>query len=86
MQRGRAADDSARFQPAQVIAPMTDQTQFDRIISGAPAIAAALDRSERRIYRLLEQHVIPATKIGGVWTTTERTLIEHVAAKAKAGE
>ena len=63
---------------------MSDTPQ-DRILSGVPAIAAAMDRSPRRLYRLLENRAIPATKIGGTWTTTERTLIEHVASKAKAG-
>jgi hypothetical protein len=56
----------------------------DKILSGVPAIADALDRSPRRVYSLLEKRALPATKIGGTWTTTLQTLIAHVAAKAQA--
>ena len=64
---------------------MSDTPQ-DKILSGVPAIAAVMDRSPRRLYTILERGELPAWKCGGTWTTTERTLIEHVAAKAKAAE
>ena len=57
----------------------------DKILSGVPAIAAELNRTPRRTYGLLAARNVPATKIGGTWTTTRavlRTYIETMATKA----
>jgi hypothetical protein len=44
-----------------------------------------LHRSLRRVYSLLEKRALPATKIGGTWTTTANVLKAYIAAMARAG-
>jgi hypothetical protein len=56
----------------------------DKILSGVPAIAAELNRTPRRTYGLLAARKVPATKIGGTWTTTRAVLRSYIAALAKA--
>jgi hypothetical protein len=57
----------------------------DEIISGCAAIARELGRSPRSTFDLLEGRKIPATKLGGVWTSTRNVLRAYIATMAKAG-
>jgi hypothetical protein len=56
---------------------MTD-TDLDRPLWGAREIGAVLNRSERKTYYMLEQGLLPATKVGKVWVTTPRRLMALV--------
>jgi hypothetical protein len=40
----------------------------------APAIAAEIGVSTRRAYYLLDHHLIPGRKIGGLWVASRRQL------------
>jgi hypothetical protein len=79
----------AKDNPANVLsvflrAPMTYQD--DLILSGVSAIAAEINRTPRRTYDLLAARKIPATKIGGTWTSTRNVLRAYVAAMAQGAE
>jgi hypothetical protein len=46
----------------------------DLPIWGARSIGAAIDRTERQAYRLIETGALPVTKISGTYVTTLRRL------------
>jgi hypothetical protein len=48
---------------------------FDTPVWGADAIGAAINRSRRQTFHLLENELIDADKIGGRWCSTRRRLL-----------
>lgn len=46
----------------------------DEVLYGTEAIAAELNLSRTQVYYRLETGVLPAKKIGGIWTTTRTAL------------
>ena len=48
---------------------------LDRLVWGAKAIAAVINRNERQAFYLLEQGHLDAEKKGGVWCSTVRRLL-----------
>jgi hypothetical protein len=57
--------------------PADIETDLDTPLWGAAAIGAAMGCNERRAYHLLENGLVPATKVGNVWSSTRRRLREH---------
>jgi hypothetical protein len=47
------------------------------LIWGAAAIAAALNRTQRQCFHMLESGELPAKKIGGRWVVSRKALREH---------
>ena len=47
------------------------------LIWGAAAIAAALGRTARSVYHLLEAGELPARKVGGRWVASREALRQH---------
>jgi excisionase family DNA binding protein len=45
------------------------------ILWGVEAIASALNRTPRSVYHLLERGHLPATKMGGRWCVSRRSLL-----------
>ena len=48
------------------------------IVWGAQAIAAVIRANERRTFRLLENGMLPAKKVGGRWVASRRKLLEAI--------
>jgi len=46
------------------------------VIWGCARIAEVIGRSERSTFHLLEQHLLPAKRIGGRWCASRRKLLE----------
>jgi hypothetical protein len=63
--------------------PRTPETNREQandldLIWGAADIARALNlRTERQAFRMLEDGVIPARKVGRLWVASRRTLQQH---------
>ena len=53
---------------------MPDDSDF---LNGATAIGNFLNVAPRRAYYILERGLVPAAKIGNVWTARKSRLIEH---------
>jgi hypothetical protein len=50
-------------------------SDLDRPVWGAKAIAEVVNRTERQTSYLLEKKLLPATKVGKLWTSTPRRLL-----------
>jgi hypothetical protein len=50
------------------------EDELDRVLWGAEAIGQQIGRSERQTYHLLENGLLPADKVGKLWTSTPRRL------------
>jgi len=48
------------------------------LVWGCAAIAAVIRRSERSVFHLLENGLLPAKKVGGRWVASRRRLIESL--------
>jgi len=46
------------------------------LVWGATAIAKVIGRSERSVFHLLENKLLPAKRVGGRWVASRRKLIE----------
>lgn len=58
---------------------MPEDNLADDLMSGVPAIAAFLGKSERQTYHLLERGKLPAFKIGDrKWEARKSTLRKHI--------
>ena len=49
----------------------------DDLLKGAKAIADEIGESERAAYYLLENRIIPAGKLNGIWIASRSALKEH---------
>jgi hypothetical protein len=47
------------------------------IVWGARDISVVIGRSERATFHLLEQGLLPARKVGGVWAGSKQKLLAH---------
>jgi hypothetical protein len=56
--------------------------RLDLPLWGAKEIAVTIRRTERATRRLLDLGMLPATKIGGHWTSTPRRLLGRFEGKA----
>ena len=63
---------------------MSPDNDPDRVLWGAKAIGAEVDRTERQAFYLLEVGLLPGTKIGKTWTSTPRRLREHILGETAA--
>jgi hypothetical protein len=54
----------------------------DRPLWGARAIAMEINRPTRAIFHMLENGLLPAKKIGGIWVSTPRKLRQHLGIEA----
>ena len=54
---------------------MSDDNDF---LHGAAKIGAFLGTSPRRTYHLLEGKMIPAAKLGNIWTARKSRLVAHL--------
>jgi hypothetical protein len=52
-----------------------EKSHLDRPVWGAKAIGEVVSRSERQASYLLEKGLLPATKVGKLWTSTPRRLL-----------
>ncbi len=55
----------------------TEPALSDDMLWGCAAIAAEINRPEHITFRLLQQGLIPATKVGAIWTSTRSRLRAH---------
>jgi hypothetical protein len=46
------------------------------LVWGCAAIAAVIRRSERSVFHLLENGLLPAKKVGGRWVASRRKLLD----------
>jgi hypothetical protein len=47
------------------------------LIWGATAIAAALNRTRRQTFHMLEAGGLPARKVGNRWVASRKALVQH---------
>lgn len=57
----------------------------DKILYGAPSIAAELGCTPRQCYDLLAARKVPGFKLDGAWCSTRAVLRSFAATMAKAG-
>jgi hypothetical protein len=65
---------------------LADPDIADDTLRGAAAIARHMGVNERRAQYLLEKSLLPAFKLGGIWTmrkSTYRAYIAHLEAEAQ---
>lgn len=55
---------------------MVEQESLD-LLWGAAAIAAAIGKTTRATFHILEQGQIPARKVGNQWVASRKALREH---------
>ena len=53
-------------------------SDLDKPVWGVPEIAEIINRSTTKTYYLLEKGYVPARKIGKLWTSTPRELLNAV--------
>jgi hypothetical protein len=54
-----------------------EKDDLDRPIWGVRGISAAINRTQRQTYYLLENGLVPGRKIGRIWVSTSRRLRDH---------
>lgn len=59
---------------------------LDRLVWGAEAIAAVINRNKRQAFYLLEQGHLDADKVGGVWRSSVRRLLFGKVKQVEAAE
>lgn len=63
---------------------MQPETKSLDLLWGATAIAAAIGKTRRATFHLLERGTIPARKIGNQWVCSRAKLVEHFQAEAQS--
>ena len=54
------------------------------VLWGAQAIAAAINKSERSAFHLLERGLLPARKVGKIWVASRRKLLADLTGETDA--
>jgi len=61
---------------------MAEATNKLDLLWGASAIAAAIGKTERAVYHMLEQGRLPARKVGASWVASREALRRHFEGEA----
>jgi len=59
-------------------------TEESDIVWGGEAIAAAINRTRRATFNMLDQGLLPARKVGGRWVASRKRLIEALTEQTEA--
>ena len=62
--------------------PNSENSDHDRPIWGAKAIAVEANRDERSVYYMLDKGLLDATKVGTLWTSTRRRIRRSLGVEA----